>query len=108
MIAGWKDSRVPYWEPLKFAAALRHSTLAERPVLVKTDNHAGHSFGSNRTKYFEELAWIYTFVLDQISKKNAYTSSLCRTDDGSMSSLYHHISRPLFVGRKGRGITCPT
>jgi oligopeptidase B len=72
MVGGWKDPRVPYWEPLKFAAALRHSITPsdERPILVKIDTQAGHSFGSNRTKYFEELAWIYTFVLDQILPAN--------------------------------------
>jgi oligopeptidase B len=68
LIGGLHDPRVAYWEPLKFAAALRYSTTLreDRPVCVKIETSAGHSFGSNRGKYFEELAFIYAFMLDQL------------------------------------------
>jgi oligopeptidase B len=68
LIGGLHDLRVSYWEPLKFAATLRHVTKprADRRVCVKIDASAGHSFGSNRTKYFEEMAFIYSFLLEEL------------------------------------------
>jgi oligopeptidase B len=66
MVGGRQDPRVPYWEPLKFAASLRHIAQTRRPILVKIDASAGHSFGNNRAKYFEEMAFIYAFVIDEI------------------------------------------
>lgn len=66
LVGGLHDPRVSYWEPLKFAATLRRSTKLDRPVYVKIDTSAGHSFGSNRKKYFEELAFIYAFLLDEL------------------------------------------
>ncbi len=67
LIGGRHDPRVPFWEPLKFAAALRHSTGPKRQVLVKIQTNAGHSFGSNRTKYFEEISFLYAFIIDEIA-----------------------------------------
>ena len=72
LIGGFYDPRVQYWEPLKFAATLRYSTASkvDRPVCVKIDTNAGHSFGSNRAKYFEELAFNYAFMLDQLGLRS--------------------------------------
>lgn len=72
LIGGFQDQRVPYWEPLKFAAVLRHATSSSsyatrsRPILVKMDLDAGHSFGGHQENYLREISSLYAFVLDQI------------------------------------------
>ena len=68
LIGGLNDPRVPYWDPVKFAAALRHTTAYDesRPVCVRLDMGSGHSFGSDRIKYYEEMAFMYSFVMDQV------------------------------------------
>ena len=66
LVGGRYDPRVPYWEPLKWAANIRHISQTRRPILVKINSSAGHSFGNNRTKFFEEMAFIYAFVIDQV------------------------------------------
>jgi oligopeptidase B len=66
--ASLHDPRTPYWESLKFGATLRYAATTspdDRPICVKIAD-AGHSLGSNRTKYFEEMGCIYAFLLDQL------------------------------------------
>ena len=64
---------IKYWEPAKFAAALRHgqqntdvSTGSVRPVCLKIDMSAGHFSASDRYKYYKEKAFDYAFLLDQL------------------------------------------
>lgn len=65
---GLHDPRVQYWEPTKFAAALRHGMDTDRsgPVCVKMEMTAGHFSASDRYKYLRELAFDYAFLLDQM------------------------------------------
>jgi oligopeptidase B len=73
---GLWDPRVAYWEPTKFVATLRHanpqpdeessSSSARRPVCLKMDVSAGHFSASDRYKYYRELAYDYSFLLDQL------------------------------------------
>lgn len=58
---GIHDSRVPYWEPLKFIAKLRSLTKASKeknPILIRV-NERGHFI----TKSSETAEWI-TFVIN--------------------------------------------
>ena len=59
--AGLEDSRVPYWEPVKFVAKLRASQSAihqhGRETLLRVTNF-GHFAGSRK-----ELVEWYAFVL---------------------------------------------
>lgn len=56
-----------YWEPTKFAAALRHGQNQESgPVCLKLEMSAGHFSASDRYKYLKELAFDYAFLLDQL------------------------------------------
>ena len=50
-----------------YAATLRHTVPRpeQRPICVRIDTNAGHSLGSNQTKYFEETGYIYSFLLNQ-------------------------------------------
>lgn len=64
---GLWDPRVAYWEPSKFVATVRHANpSADRPVCLKMDISAGHFSASDRYKYLHELAFDYSFLLDQL------------------------------------------
>jgi len=67
LTGGLHDPRVQYWEPTKFAAALRHGQNQESgPVCLKLEMSAGHFSASDRYKYLKELAFDYAFLLDQL------------------------------------------
>ena len=61
--AGVKDSRVPYYEPLKFIAKLREaqSHLPNSPEIIIQIQEAGHFPSSS-----EELADLYSLILSHI------------------------------------------
>lgn len=79
---GLHDPRVQYWEPLKFAAELRHvqnlyskaekvknrqwETNRMRPVCVKINMSSGHFAAYDRYKYLEDICFDYAFLLDQL------------------------------------------
>ena len=63
------DTRVSYTEPAKWVARLRETVtneLAERPVLLRTEMVAGHGGRSGRYSAWEQTAWEWSWVLDQI------------------------------------------
>lgn len=68
LTGGLHDPRVAYWEPAKFCATLRHATNPENgnPICMKLDLSAGHFSASDRYKYYRELAYDYSFLLDQL------------------------------------------
>mmetsp|Transcript_5977 Transcript_5977/g.16755 ORF Transcript_5977/g.16755 Transcript_5977/m.16755 type:complete len:798 (-) Transcript_5977:148-2541(-) len=72
LTGGLHDPRVQYWEPSKFAAALRHEQNSETsgPVCVKMDMSAGHFSASDRYKYLKELSFDFAFMLDQLGLAN--------------------------------------
>jgi len=59
------DSQVMYWEPAKYVAKLRTLKHDRNPLLLKTIMEAGHGGASGRYDALQELAFTYTFVLDQ-------------------------------------------
>ena len=62
------DTRVFFTEPAKWVARLR-STLPpdpERPVLLRTEMVAGHGGRSGRYSAWEQTAWEWAFLLDQV------------------------------------------
>jgi len=76
LTGGLHDPRVAYWEPAKFAATLRHAAAAigpeeiennNNPICMKLDLSAGHFSASDRYKYYRELAYDYSFLLDQLN-----------------------------------------
>lgn len=62
--AGLHDSQVQYWEPAKWVAKLRQMKTDGNRVLLFTNMEAGHGGASGRFRRYEELAFIYTFLLD--------------------------------------------
>jgi len=60
------DSQVMYWEPAKYVAKLRMLKTDTNPLLLKTIMEAGHGGASGRYDALKELAFTYSFVLDQV------------------------------------------
>lgn len=63
---GLHDSQVQFWEPAKWVAKLRALKTDDNVLLLKTNMEAGHGGASGRYKRYEELAFEYAFVLDQL------------------------------------------
>jgi oligopeptidase B len=59
------DSQVMYWEPAKYVAKLRTLKTDRNPLLLKTIMEAGHGGASGRYDALKELAFTYSFILDQ-------------------------------------------
>ena len=60
------DSQVMYWEPAKYVARLRTLKTDGNALFLKTIMEAGHGGASGRYDALKELAFTYTFVLDQV------------------------------------------
>ncbi|MFX4285060.1 S9 family peptidase [Janibacter sp. G349] len=62
------DTRVYFTEPAKWVARLREVTRhdADRPVLLRTEMSAGHGGRSGRYDAWEQTAWEWAWLLDQI------------------------------------------
>ncbi|MFN0097245.1 MAG: S9 family peptidase [Gemmatimonadaceae bacterium] len=67
--SGLNDSRVGYFEPTKWVAALRAKKLDTKPLLLKMNMGAGHGGASGRYEQLKEQAFRYAFVLDQLGMK---------------------------------------
>ncbi|MEO6405715.1 MAG: prolyl oligopeptidase family serine peptidase [Ferruginibacter sp.] len=63
-VGGWHDSRVPVWEPGKFAAALQNASASGKPVLMKVNYDNGH-FTEDKNVTYANFADQYAFVLWQ-------------------------------------------
>jgi oligopeptidase B len=64
------DSQVMYWEPAKYVAKLRELRTDHNPVILKTIMEAGHGGASGRYDALKELAFTYSFILDQVGLAN--------------------------------------
>ena len=64
------DSQVMYWEPAKYVAKLRRLKTDANPLILKTIMEAGHGGASGRYDALRELAFTYSFILDQVGLAN--------------------------------------
>ena len=71
IVAGLNDPRVGYWEPAKWAQALRAEAANGEGVLLKMDLAAGHSSPSDRYRNLRELAFEYAWLLEQLGLAEA-------------------------------------
>jgi oligopeptidase B len=74
------DTRVFFTEAAKWVARLRATVTndeATRPILLRTEMAAGHGGRSGRYAAWEQVAWEWAFVLDQLGA----TSRLPRVND---------------------------
>ena len=60
---GLTDPRVTYWEPAKWAAALRHHNTADTMILLDLNMDAGHGGASGRFDRLDEIALSWAFAL---------------------------------------------
>jgi oligopeptidase B len=63
--SGLNDSRVAYWEPVKWVAKLRALKTDANPLLLRMNMGAGHGGASGRYERLHEQAFRYAFILDQ-------------------------------------------
>ena len=62
--AGVSDPRVGYWEPAKWVLRLREASTSNREILLRTEMDAGHGGTAGRFKRLEEIAFLYSFVIE--------------------------------------------
>lgn len=67
--AGLHDTRVTYWEPLKWIAKLRDMQQGNAPLLCRTETEAGHGGASGRYGWIEEAALIDAFLIRFLQAK---------------------------------------
>lgn len=65
--AGLEDSRVGFWEPLKWVARLREANPANQ-ALLRTELTAGHGGPSDRYAAWREEALVQAFLLDALGR----------------------------------------
>ena len=61
--AGYHDSQVQYWEPMKWVAKLRDHQKGKSKILLYMDQDSGHSGVTGRFKRLKLLAMEYAFLL---------------------------------------------
>ncbi len=62
---GLNDSKVGFWEPVKWTAKLRELKTDDNLLLLKINMDAGHSGASGRYDRLKEVAMEYAFLLQQ-------------------------------------------
>jgi len=60
--AGLKDDRVPYWEPAKLVAAVRHRSTSGNPAMLHTDMDSGHQGSGDIKSEYAEKALFWAFA----------------------------------------------
>lgn len=61
--AGLKDDRVPYWEPAKLVAEVRHRSTSGNPALLLTDMDSGHQGSADLASAYREMALFWAFAI---------------------------------------------
>ena len=64
--AGLNDPRVQYWEPAKWVAKLRDYKTDDNALLLQMHMGAGHFASTGRYAHLKDLAFDYSFILDQL------------------------------------------
>jgi len=65
----WNDTRVGYWEALKWAQKLRDNTNSANPVIYRIYWHEGHTGTTDRFQSLRFMADQAGFILDWLRKK---------------------------------------
>ncbi len=66
LISGAKDGRVAPYESRKLAAKLQAATSSAAPILLRTEEAAGHGIGTALSTRIQEEADTYAFLIDQL------------------------------------------
>ena len=66
--AGLKDDRVPYWEPAKLVANVRHLSRSDNPAVLLLNPDSGHQSSGDQDSEFAEAALFWAFALACVSE----------------------------------------
>ncbi|NLP04337.1 S9 family peptidase, partial [Candidatus Fermentibacteria bacterium] len=66
--AGWNDSQVCYWEPLKWVSKLRLLRTDDDPIVLRVDIGTGHAGSSGRFEWMRQTALEYAFMIDLLKR----------------------------------------
>ncbi|MGI4747178.1 MAG: S9 family peptidase [Janthinobacterium lividum] len=72
-MGGLSDPRVTYWEPAKWAAALRDASTGTNPVLCRINMESGHGGASGRFDSLKEAALVQAFAIWAWERRGAST-----------------------------------
>ena len=64
--AAWFDTRVGYWEALKWTQKLRANNLGTNPIIFRMLYHEGHTGSNDRFKSLKTYADTYAYALSLI------------------------------------------
>lgn len=60
--AGLKDDRVPYWEPAKLLANIRHHSTSGQPAVLLLNPDSGHQESDDQNAEFTQAALLWAFA----------------------------------------------
>jgi prolyl oligopeptidase len=66
LTTGANDPRVDPWHSRKFLARLQAANAGSNPILLRTNDNAGHGVGSSLDDYIAERADTYAFLLHEL------------------------------------------
>jgi prolyl oligopeptidase len=66
LITGENDPRVAPWQSRKFAAALQHATMSQRPILLLTRRNEGHGVTSTFSQRVGNFAVTLAFFAQEL------------------------------------------
>jgi prolyl oligopeptidase len=66
ILTGDHDDRVFPAHSFKFAAAMQNADPHGNPILIRIDLRAGHGAGKPLSKRVDEVADVYSFVLNEM------------------------------------------
>ncbi|MCH2196449.1 prolyl oligopeptidase family serine peptidase [Kordia sp.] len=70
LTAGMNDTRVPMWQPGKFAAKMIQANAANTPIVFNIDFKSGHGFDASAEKRSRELQDMLSFAFWQTGHKD--------------------------------------
>jgi oligopeptidase B len=73
VLASLNDTRVQYWEPVKWVAKLRAANPSNH-VVLKTDLGAGHAGPSGRYDAWRERALVFAWVAERLGAADLVTA----------------------------------
>lgn len=60
--AGLKDDRVPYWEPAKLVANIRHHSIGGKPAVLLLNPDSGHQESDDQNAELAQVALFWAFA----------------------------------------------
>jgi oligopeptidase B len=69
--AGLKDDRVPYWEPAKLVANIRHHSTGSSPAVLLLNPDSGHQESDDRNGEFALAALFWAFARHCVAEAEA-------------------------------------